>query len=128
MKRKAVKTKVQTGLLPGFDNMDIFVPLGVLLSMGFLMQRLTGSALIQMLSAVVAAVLSFYARMWIKDNLAPKHIPHWFNWILSSDVLIPEPDPDPIPLVIAMPERPSSRAMDGLNARPAAQEVSRVRI
>ena len=133
MKRKSVRTKVQTGLLPGFDNWDIFTPLGVLLGTGFLVQRITGNALAQMLVAVGAAVLSFFVRMWLKDNLAPKHIPHWFNWILSSDLLIPEPDPDPIPLVIAMPERQVRRTSQSVQPNDrgfesAKQEVGRVGI
>jgi hypothetical protein len=113
---------VQTGLLPGFDNWDIFTPLGVLLATAFMLQRVTGSTLVQIVVAAALAVLSFFARMWLKDNFAPKHIPHWFNWILSADVLLPEPDPDPVPLVIAMPER------SGRIAHAKAQEAEHARL
>jgi hypothetical protein len=105
MKRKALKTKVQTGLLPGFDNWDIFAPAGALLLTAYLVQKITGNNIIQILIPVAMAAATFMLRMWLKDNFPPKHLIHWFNWMMSSDILLPSADPNPTPLVIAMPER-----------------------
>jgi hypothetical protein len=54
---------------------------------------------------VAMAAATFMLRMWLKDNFPPKHLIHWFNWMMSSDILLPSADPNPTPLVIAMPER-----------------------
>ena len=105
MKRKSLRTKVQTGLLPGFDNWDLFVPAGGFLLTAFLLQKITGSAIIQLLVPAASAVGSFMLRIWLKDNFPAKHLVHWFNWLMSSDILLPSPDADPVPLVIAMPNQ-----------------------
>lgn len=119
MKRKSLRTKVQSGLLPGFDNWDLLIPAIVFVVFLFLIQKITGNSILQLLLPAASAVAAFMVRIWLKDNFPPKHLYHWLNWIMSSDIMLPGPDPDPVPLVIAMPEQKSQSTTTSKEVRRA---------